>query len=275
MTISTGRKLYMGSLSLFMFGVIACLVTDISLLAMSLHPTSNVDTAGQIWNIVLHLIFGAAIGAAMLLDNKVAKWLLLALLGAVSVAGLAFQALNLHQPYMAILRASFCWFAPSPIDAIQGFNLLHHFSLYSPLTANALWVIGSITNLLIIAACMVILLKQMPAKRRDASTTTPSPTNGPTQIAPIDRRNSGMAIVSLVFGLLSLLSSFAGIGLLFGVLALTFGLTAKKHIRTTPGLTGSGMATAGVVLGAIALAVGIAALVIFGGAVFSFLHLMQ
>ncbi|MBB6185253.1 DUF4190 domain-containing protein [Oleiagrimonas soli] len=275
MTASTARKLYLGLFSLLMFGVIVCLVTDINLLAMSLHPRSNVATAGQIWNIVLHLIYGATIVGAMFLASKLAKWILLALLGTVSIAGLALQILNLHDRYLAICRAASCWFAPSPVDAIQSFNLLHHFSLYSPFTANALWVIGSITNLLIIAACMVILFKQMPTGHRGASTATPSPTNGPTQTAPIDRRNSGMAIASLVFGLLSLLSSFAGIGLLFGVLALTFGLTAKKHIRTTPGLTGSGMATAGVVLGAIALAVGIVALVIFGGAVFSFLHLMQ
>ncbi|GAB3030180.1 hypothetical protein GCM10027285_10910 [Oleiagrimonas citrea] len=274
MTAPTARKLYLGLLSLLMFGVIARLVTDINLLVMSLHPTSNIVTTAQIWNVVLDMVYGAAIGCAMFLTSKVAKWILVVLLGTGAV-GLTLQILNQLNPHLGIVRTTYFFIAPSPIDAIQGFNLLHRYSLYLPSTAYALWVIGNITTLLIFVACLVMLLKQMPAKRRDASTATPSPTNGPAQIAPIDRRNSGMAIASLVFGLLSLLSSFAGIGLLFGVLALTFGLTAKKHMRASPGLTGSGMATAGVVLGAIALAVGIVALVIFGGAVFSFLHLMQ
>jgi hypothetical protein len=56
-------------------------------------------------------------------------------------------------------------------------------------------------------------------------------------------KTSGMAIASLVLGLVWIY----GIG---SVLAIIFGFVAKKNIRESNGLqTGGGMATAGIVLG--------------------------
>ncbi len=288
MTATTARKLYMGLLSLLIIAVIGIVVTNIQSLLGFLHDqqqllkmhvppdpkATNLFWRMTIMAIIVYAIYGAAIAGAMFLSSKLARWILAALFGAGTV-GLIFQFLILLNPHLVHARALSYFVPPSPLDALGPFSFLQNFLRQSPSAGHALWVIDTIVSLLIFAACLVILNKQMPAKHRGASTATPSPTNGPTQSTPIDRRNSGMAIASLVFGLLSLLSSFAGIGLVFGVLALTFGLTAKKHMRIYPGLTGSGMATAGIVLGAIALAVGIVALVIFGSAVFSFLHLMQ
>ena len=62
---------------------------------------------------------------------------------------------------------------------------------------------------------------------------------------PPIRRNNGMAIASLVLGIV-------WIYWIGSVLALVFGLIAKKQIRET-GEGGSGMATAGIGLGAIGM----------------------
>ncbi len=59
------------------------------------------------------------------------------------------------------------------------------------------------------------------------------------------RRNNGMAIASMVLGIV-------WIYWIGSVLALVFGFIAKKQIRET-GEGGSGMATAGIVLGAIGM----------------------
>ncbi len=69
--------------------------------------------------------------------------------------------------------------------------------------------------------------------------TPPGATGGGPMV---QTKTSGMAIASLVLGLIGL-----GIG---SVLAIIFGLMAKKNIRESGGMeTGGGMATAGIVLG--------------------------
>ncbi len=60
------------------------------------------------------------------------------------------------------------------------------------------------------------------------------------------RRNNGMAIASMILGIV-------WIYWIGSVLALVFGLIAKKQIRES-GEGGSGMATAGIVLGAVGMA---------------------
>ena len=60
-----------------------------------------------------------------------------------------------------------------------------------------------------------------------------------------------MAIASLVMGIAQLVISFIGT-----ILALVFGYVAKKQMKET-GQAGAGMATAGIVLGWIGLALGI------------------
>jgi hypothetical protein len=62
---------------------------------------------------------------------------------------------------------------------------------------------------------------------------------------PPTRRNNGMAIASMVLGIV-------WIYWIGSVLALVFGIIAKKQIRET-GEGGSGTATAGIVLGAIGM----------------------
>jgi NADH:ubiquinone oxidoreductase subunit 5 (subunit L)/multisubunit Na+/H+ antiporter MnhA subunit len=74
----------------------------------------------------------------------------------------------------------------------------------------------------------------------------PPPAYAPSLVAPLmqpARRTSGMAIASLVLGVLWMYW-------LGSILALVFGYLAKREIRRSQNqLDGSGMATAGIVLG--------------------------
>jgi hypothetical protein len=79
----------------------------------------------------------------------------------------------------------------------------------------------------------------------------------PDQLAPYKETN-GSAIVSVVLGVLWL----AGIG---SLLALVFGYQARRQIKNSAGSQkGSGLATAGIILGWIGIA--ILAIVVVGGA---------
>ncbi len=71
----------------------------------------------------------------------------------------------------------------------------------------------------------------------------PQPYQQPPQYGPPRGPTNGMAIASLVLGILWIY----GLG---AILALVFGYTAKKQIRER-GESGSGLATAGIVLGLI------------------------
>ncbi|MCD4672051.1 MAG: DUF4190 domain-containing protein [Anaerolineaceae bacterium] len=67
-------------------------------------------------------------------------------------------------------------------------------------------------------------------------------------------RTSSNAIISLICGILAWLGVF-GLG---GVLAVIFGHAAKKEIRTAMGrVSGDGMATAGLILGYLNIAMAI------------------
>jgi hypothetical protein len=69
------------------------------------------------------------------------------------------------------------------------------------------------------------------------------------------RQNSGKAIASMVLGIVGLLGAFfCGIGLIAAIVGLVLGYVAKREIRDSQGrLDGSGMATAGIVLGWVAV----------------------
>ena len=59
-------------------------------------------------------------------------------------------------------------------------------------------------------------------------------------------------MVSLVLGLLSLVATFCWLGLPLGIPAIVFGTLAHRDIRRSDGMAGGrGMATAGIILGAI------------------------
>ncbi len=65
-------------------------------------------------------------------------------------------------------------------------------------------------------------------------------------------RTSGLAIASMIMGILSLISYC--LGPLFGILALIFGSISMSTISRTPGLGGRGMALAGIIMGLIGAA---------------------
>lgn len=73
-----------------------------------------------------------------------------------------------------------------------------------------------------------------------------APGQGPPVYYVVGRRTNGMAIASMVLGIVWVY----GIG---SVLALVFGLLARQQIKQR-GETGEGMAIAGIVLGAVGLA---------------------
>jgi predicted acyltransferase len=60
--------------------------------------------------------------------------------------------------------------------------------------------------------------------------------------------NNGMAIASLIVGLVSFLC--CSIGFIPGIIAIVLGVMGKNQIKQT-GQSGEGMATAGIILGAI------------------------
>jgi Domain of unknown function (DUF4190) len=64
------------------------------------------------------------------------------------------------------------------------------------------------------------------------------------------QRTSGFAIASLVLGI----AGFFVLPLILSILAVVFGNKAREEIRANPGVGGDGLATAGLVLGWIGIA---------------------
>jgi mannose/fructose/N-acetylgalactosamine-specific phosphotransferase system component IIC len=74
-----------------------------------------------------------------------------------------------------------------------------------------------------------------------------------------ESRTSGAAIASLVLGIVGL----TVFPLIPSVLALVFGSRARDEIRADPGVSGEGLATAGVMLGWIGVAITLLGLALF------------
>jgi asparagine N-glycosylation enzyme membrane subunit Stt3 len=70
---------------------------------------------------------------------------------------------------------------------------------------------------------------------------------------------SGKAIASLVLGI----GGFVIFPLVLSILAIVFGRQAKREIRERPGLGGAGLATAGIVLGWVGVALIVVAVLLF------------
>ena len=82
--------------------------------------------------------------------------------------------------------------------------------------------------------------------------TAPKPATAP-QAQPVTQatRTSGLAVASLVLGILSFPLYFVGV--ILGVLAIIFGALAIGKTNREPNLGGKGMAVAGLVLGIVAI----------------------
>jgi hypothetical protein len=96
----------------------------------------------------------------------------------------------------------------------------------------------------------------MPDERQpDDPAITPAPPVGddawsgePTPSDPAAApRTPGKAIAALVCGIISLIIG----GIILGIIAVVLGSLARKEIAENPGLTGSGMALAGIITGSI------------------------
>ena len=69
--------------------------------------------------------------------------------------------------------------------------------------------------------------------------------------------NNGFAIAALVLGILSILGFWTfGIGVVFGVLAVVFGLLGRNKAKEIAGDGKRGIATAGIITGAIGVVAG-------------------
>jgi hypothetical protein len=79
----------------------------------------------------------------------------------------------------------------------------------------------------------------------------PPPPQGWAAGGPVQTTDT-KAVVSLVLGILSLVATFCWLGLPLGIPAIVFGTLAHRDIRRSDGMAGGrGMATAGIVLGAL------------------------
>lgn len=80
-----------------------------------------------------------------------------------------------------------------------------------------------------------------------------------TDMYPNRPHTNGMAVASLVLGLIGILFlPCRGIGLITSVLAIIFGVISSRSIKSSRGTeTGSGMAIAGLVLGIVSVALAV------------------
>lgn len=92
------------------------------------------------------------------------------------------------------------------------------------------------------------------------ATSSNYPTTGHADRVAV-RGTPGKAVAALVLGILAIPGVIIPfLGIVLGLLALILGLSARSQIRRE-GLTGSGQALAGVILGGIAIALAVAIIV--------------
>ena len=83
--------------------------------------------------------------------------------------------------------------------------------------------------------------------------------SGP-QVGPVPAQTEDKAVISLVLGILSLIS----LSILAGIPAIILGGMSKKNIRASGGrLTGEGIATVGIVMGWVSVALAVLFLLVF------------
>ncbi|EEF59881.1 DUF4339 domain-containing protein [Pedosphaera parvula] len=97
-----------------------------------------------------------------------------------------------------------------------------------------------------------------PAPAGYASSPPPAPGSLPA-------KTNGMAITSLIFGILSLLIGWACCGPLLSLLGIIFGIIGISQTNKSSGTqTGKGMAITGIVLSILGLIISVIIIVIFG-----------
>lgn len=100
------------------------------------------------------------------------------------------------------------------------------------------------------------------AQQSEAKAEEPSENQNPSGLthnaeAQNVPRNNGMAIASLVLGIIGLVFSCCyGVGAVFGIIALAFGIISSRQIKKSHEQNG-GMSVAGIILGIIAIVVGV------------------
>ncbi|HQV26570.1 MAG TPA: DUF4190 domain-containing protein [Thermoflexales bacterium] len=103
------------------------------------------------------------------------------------------------------------------------------------------------------------------------SPSEPLPPDLPAPGSPVAAQKNGASTVSLILGILAFLLQFVAVGFIPGIIAIIVGNNARKSIKKSNGLqTGDRSAKTGVILGwvsiimsAISLCVGIAALMVY------------
>lgn len=88
---------------------------------------------------------------------------------------------------------------------------------------------------------------------------------GPPRTGVGTQRTSGLAVASLVVGIVGvcLLFLFGFLSVLAGIVAGVLGILGMRQCDQVPGVTGKGMAVAGLVLGIVAFLGGVAYLIFF------------
>ncbi|MGI6168590.1 MAG: DUF4190 domain-containing protein [Christensenellales bacterium] len=83
------------------------------------------------------------------------------------------------------------------------------------------------------------------------------------------QKTNGLAVAALVVGIVALVFCwYAWVGIIAGILAIIFGAVAKNQIKQDSEVGGAGMATAGLVLGIVAIGL-IVLILIFAAAIFT------
>ena len=95
---------------------------------------------------------------------------------------------------------------------------------------------------------------ETPTREREAPRTTPTPGDRP---APTTGGRSSRALTAMILGIVSIPGALiALLGIVLGIVAIVLGATARGEIRRG-GLTNSGQAMAGIILGSIGLLLGL------------------
>jgi hypothetical protein len=103
---------------------------------------------------------------------------------------------------------------------------------------------------------------EAPVRERESAPPTASPLDRHAPPTAPTTKRSGRAMTALILGIISIPAGLIPIAAwILGVVAIVLGTTARSDIRRS-GLMGEGQATAGIVCGAIGIAIGIAMFVV-------------